>query len=130
MIRNKAFFNVLLNLNKNLKGIKGETIMEERIITKMGINELSKMVAKDRGLTQIEAKEITQSVIEHIEEALLNGISVQLNDLGTLKVKEVKAKPAKTMICQLGDRKGEEIQVDAKPECNTVRFSVGGNFKA
>lgn len=81
-------------------------------------SQLTQRLAKDHGLTQRQARDITNDVISHVTDALAQGDTVRLNDFGTLSVVRTKER-------KLSDAMGGGIA----PARNRVKFKPAKAIK-
>jgi len=70
--------------------------------------DMAKAIAKDMGLTQIQAKEMVQRVFDGITETLVQEGRIELRDFGVFEVKKRKPRKARN------PRTGEKVEVPAK----------------
>jgi DNA-binding protein HU-beta/integration host factor subunit beta len=70
--------------------------------------DLAKAIAEDMGLTQIQAQEVVQKVLDGITETLLQEGRIELRNFGVLEVKKRQPRTARN------PRTGETVKVPAK----------------
>jgi integration host factor subunit beta len=70
--------------------------------------DMAKAIAEERGLTQIQAKEIIQRVFDGITETLLHEGRIELRNFGVFEVRKRKPRKARN------PRTGEKVKVPAK----------------
>jgi integration host factor subunit beta len=75
------------------------------LVTKKG---MSKAIAEEMGLTQGQAREIVQRVLDGITETLLNEGRIELRNFGVFEVRKRKPRTARN------PRTGEKVKVPAK----------------
>jgi integration host factor subunit beta len=78
--------------------------------------DIAKAIAKDMGLTQIQARELVQKVSDGITETLLQEGRIELRNFGVFEVKRRKPRAARN------PRTGEKVKVPAKM---VVAFKAG-----
>ena len=78
--------------------------------------DMAKKVADETGLTQIQAAEIIQQILDGITETLVTEGRVELRNFGVFQVKKRKPKKARNL------RTGEQVAVPAK---RVVSFKPG-----
>ena len=86
----------------------------------MNKTELVAAMAKDTNLSKKDVEAVVEQVFEEIKKSLQKGEAVQINNFGTLKVSERKA------------RKGVNPQTKEKidiPAIKTVTFKVAKSLK-
>jgi DNA-binding protein HU-beta/integration host factor subunit beta len=79
-------------------------------------NDLARAVAEAAGITEVQAKEIVQRVLDGIVETLLHEGRIELRNFGVFEVKWRKPKPARN------PRTGESVLVPARA---VVTFKPG-----
>ena len=70
--------------------------------------DMAKTIAEETGLTQLQAKEIVQQVLDGITATLLQDGRIELRNFGVFAVKKRKPRTA------LNPRTGEKVKVPAK----------------
>jgi nucleoid DNA-binding protein len=70
--------------------------------------DMAKAIADEMGLTQLQAKEIVQQVLDGITETLLHEGRIELRNFGVFEVKKRKPRKARN------PRTGEKVLVPAK----------------
>ena len=70
--------------------------------------DMAKAIAEEMGLTQIQAREIIQRVLDGITQTLLNEGRIELRNFGVFEVKKRKPRKARN------PRTGENVKVPAR----------------
>jgi DNA-binding protein HU-beta/integration host factor subunit beta len=70
--------------------------------------DMAKAIAEEMGLTQGQAKEVVQRVLDGITETLVNEGRLELRNFGVFEVRERKPRKARN------PRTGEDVSVPAK----------------
>jgi nucleoid DNA-binding protein len=70
--------------------------------------DMAKAIAEEMDLTQMQAKEIIQRVLDGITETLVQGGRIELRNFGVFEVKKRKPRKARN------PRTGENVKVPAK----------------
>ena len=78
--------------------------------------DMTKSIAVEMGLTQVQAQEVIQRVFDGITETLLNEGRIELRNFGVFEVKKRKPRKARN------PRTGEKVSVPAK---RVVTFKPG-----
>jgi integration host factor subunit beta len=79
--------------------------MKEWFVTK---RDMAKAIAEELGLTQVQAKEIVQKVLDGITETLVQEGRIELRNFGVFEVKKRKPRKARN------PRTGEKVKVPAR----------------
>lgn len=85
----------------------------------MNKTEFAKAVAAKAELSQVQAKAVTNAVLEVIEEALVNEDPVRFVGFGTFEVKDVPARKG------INPRTNEPIEIPARKK---VSFKAGADL--
>ena len=78
--------------------------------------DMAKAIAEETGLTQMQAKELVQRVLDGITETLLQEGRIELRNFGIFEVKKRRPRKARN------PRTGEQVHV---PEKLVVTFKAG-----
>jgi integration host factor subunit beta len=89
------------------RGDLGTLLIGKRrwLVTK---RDMAKAIAEEMGLTQIQAKEIVQQVLDGITETLLQDGRIELRNFGIFEVKKRQPRTARN------PRTGEHVKVPAR----------------
>ena len=78
--------------------------------------DIAKAIADEMGLTQVQARELVQRVLDGITDTLLNEGRIELRNFGVFEVRKRKPRRARN------PRTGEQVEVPAKL---VVTFKLG-----
>ena len=88
----------------------------------MNKTDLIKSVAKATDLTQVKATEVVGAVLEDIVKSLKSGDAVTLNDFGTFKITQRKARKG------FNPRTKQPIQIPAKKAVKFTPYKTLSNL--
>ena len=88
----------------------------------MNKTDLIKNVAKATDLTQVKATEVVSAVLEDIVKSLKKGEAVTLNDFGTFKITQRKARKG------FNPRTKQPIQIPAKKAVKFTPYKTLSNL--
>jgi nucleoid DNA-binding protein len=87
---------------------------------KVRINDLAKVIREKTAIPLAESKDIVETIIQNMQEALLRGETIEIRGFGTFKVKTRKERWSRNI------RLGTKVYV---PERRSPSFTAGSVLK-